>query len=162
VGETTVTCTSPVGPSCSFKVTVNDTQAPTITTGGPVTLWSPDHTYATFNVTDLISSVVDNCDASVGVGGVRITKATSDEPENSSGDGNTTNDIVIAADCKSVNLRSERTGDGNGRVYTITFEVTDASGNVGTATNTVTVPNSQNGSAAVDDGPLYTVLSSCP
>jgi hypothetical protein len=162
VGETTVTCTSSVGPSCSFKVIVNDTQAPTITTGGPVTLWPPDHRYVTFNVTDLISSVVDNCDAGVGVGDVRMTKVTSDEPENSSGDGNTTNDIVIAADCQSVKLRSERTGDGNGRVYTITFEVTDASGNVGTATTTVTVPHSQNGSAPVDDGPLYTVLSNCP
>src|SRR4030095_1439282 len=30
VGETTVTCTSSVGPTCSFKVTVNDTQNPTI------------------------------------------------------------------------------------------------------------------------------------
>ena len=30
VGETTVTCTSSVGPDCSFKVTVNDTQDPTV------------------------------------------------------------------------------------------------------------------------------------
>ena len=50
-------------------------------------------------------------------------------------------------------------GNGNGRVYAITFKVTDASGNVGTATAKVTVPHSQNGSAAVDDGPHYTALS---
>ena len=87
---------------------------------------------------------------------------TSDEANNSGGDGNTTNDIVIAPDCKSVQLRSERSGNGNGRVYTITFKVTDASGNVATATAKVTVPHSQNGSAAVDDGPNYTVLSGCP
>ena len=30
VGDTTVTCTSSAGPTCSFKVTVNDTQNPTI------------------------------------------------------------------------------------------------------------------------------------
>jgi hypothetical protein len=30
VGDTTVKCTSSAGPSCSFKVTVNDTQNPTI------------------------------------------------------------------------------------------------------------------------------------
>src|SRR6185295_10926943 len=30
VGNTSVTCTSSTGPTCSFNVTVNDTQAPTI------------------------------------------------------------------------------------------------------------------------------------
>jgi hypothetical protein len=163
VGDTTVTCTSSVGPTCSFKVTVTDDEAPVITTNGQtITLWSPDHKYATIKVTDLVASASDNCDASVGIGSVRIAGVTSDEPDNSGGDGNTTDDIVIATDCKSVQLRSERMGNGNGRVYTITFKVTDASGNVGTATAKVTVPHSQNGSAAVDDGPHYTVLSGCP
>ncbi|MBV9926934.1 MAG: hypothetical protein JOZ96_18090 [Acidobacteria bacterium] len=162
VGETTVTCTSTAGPSCSFTVTVNDTQAPKITTGGSVTLWPPNHKYQTFSVNDLVAGAVDNCDAGVGVGGVRIKKVTSDELENSGGDGSTLNDIVVAADCKSLKLRAERVGGGNGRVYTITLKVADASGNVGTATATVTVPNSQNGAAAVDDGPHYTVLSNCP
>ena len=93
---------------------------------------------------------------------VTIAKVTSDEADNSGGDGSTINDIVIAADCKSVQLRSERISSGNGRVYTLTFKVTDSSGNVGTATATVTVPPSQNGSPAVDDGPQYTVLGGCP
>jgi hypothetical protein len=141
---------------------VTDDEAPVITTGGSITLWPPNHNYVTFNVTDLVTGASDNCDGSVGTGSVKITKVTSDELENSLGDGNTLNDIVIAADCQSVQLRSERVGRGNGRVYTITFEVTDASGNVATATAKVTVPKSQNGSPAVDDGPSYTVLSSCP
>ena len=76
----------------------------------------------------------------VSLSSVKIAMVTSDEANNSGGDGNTTNDIVIAANCKSVQLRSERSGNGNGRVYTITFKVTDASGNVGTATAKVTVP----------------------
>jgi hypothetical protein len=163
VGDTTVTCTSSAGPSCSFTVTVNDPQGPGITTNGQtISLWPPNHKYKTVKVTDLVASAVDNCDASVGVASVRIASVTSDEPANSAGDGNTTNDIVIAADCKSVQLRSERMGSGNGRVYTITFKATDASGNVSTATAKVVVPLSQNGSAAVDDGPSYTVLSGCP
>jgi hypothetical protein len=163
VGETTVTCTSSVGPTCSFKVTVNDTQSPNITTNHQtITLWPPNHKYATVRVTDLVASASDNCDPGVGIGSVRIASVTSDEPNNSGGSGNTTNDIVIAADCKSVQLRAERMGNGNGRVYTITFKVTDASGNVSTATAKVTVPHSQNGSAALDDGPAYTVLSGCP
>ncbi len=163
VGNTTVTCTSSAGPTCNFKVTVKDIEAPVITTTtGPVTLWPPNHQYATFNVTDLVLSASDNCDTSVNIDNVVITSVTSDEPENSSGDGNTTDDIVIATDCKSVQLRSERMGGGNGRVYTITFKVADASGNVGTATKRVTVPHSQNGSPAVDDGPQFTVMSGCP
>lgn len=163
VGDTMVTCTSSAGPTCNFKVTVNDTQAPVITTNGQtITLWPPNHKYATVKVTDLVASAIDNCDASVGIGSVRITSVTSDEPNNSGGDGNTTNDIVIAPDCKSVQLRSERMGSGNGRVYTIAFKVGDALGNTSTATATVTVPKSQNGSAAVNDGPHYTVLSGCP
>ena len=162
VGDTTVTCTSSAGPSCSFTVTVTDDEAPVITTNQGITLWPPNHKYKTINATDLVASASDNCDAGVGVGSVRITSVSSDEPNNSSGDGNTTKDIVIAADCKSVQLRSERMGSGNGRVYTITFKVTDASGNVSTATATVSVPKSQNGSPAVDDGPQYTVMSGCP
>jgi hypothetical protein len=163
VGETTVTCTSSAGPTCSFKVTVNDTQGPTITPSSQnIAMWPPNHKYSTFTVAGLITSVSDNCDAGIGVGSVVITKVTSDEAENSGGDGNTLNDIIIAANCKSVQLRSERMGGGNGRVYTITFKVTDSSGNVSTATKKVTVPHSQNGSPAVDDGPQYTVLSSCP
>ena len=69
---------------------------------------------------------------------------------------------MIAADCESVHLRAERMGISNGRVYTITFEATDASGNGSTATAQVTVPHSHNGSPALDDGPAYTVLSNCP
>ena len=35
-------------------------------------------------------------------------------------------------------------------------------GNVGTATAKVTVPHSQNGAPAIDDGPHYIVLGGCP
>jgi hypothetical protein len=167
LGTTTVvaTATDAAGntKSCSFTVTVKDVGAPVITTNGQtIELWPPNHKYKTVNITDLVVSASDLCDPSVGLGSVRISKVTSDEPNNSGGDGNTTNDIVIAAGCKSVQLRAERMGGGNGRVYTITFQVTDASGNVGTATAKVTVPHSQNGSGAVDSGPQYTVLGGCP
>lgn len=149
--------------SCNFTVTVKDATGPVITTNGQtIELWPPNHKYKTINITDLVVSASDLCDPAVNLSSVRIARVTSDEPNNSGGDGNTTNDIVIATDCKSVQLRSERMGNGNGRVYTITFKVTDASGNVSTATAKVTVPHSQNGSPAIDDGPHYTVLSSCP
>jgi hypothetical protein len=162
VGSTLVTCTSSAGPSCSFTVTVTDDEAPVITTGQNITLWPPNHQYTTIEVTDLVTSVTDNCDPSIGIDDVVITSVSSDEPENGGGDGNTNADIVIAADCKSVDLRAERMGGGNGRVYTITLRVTDTVGNVTTVTAKVRVPKSQNGAMAVDDGPSYTVMSSCP
>ena len=162
VGQTTVTCTSTAGPSCTFTVTVSDAEAPVITTGAPIVMWPPDHKYRTIKVTDLVTSVTDNCDSNVGVGNVTITSVSSDEAENGNGDGNTSNDIVIAGDCKSVQLRAERSGSSNGRVYLIIVKATDASGNVSTATVKVSVPKSQNGVAAVDDGPNYTVASGCP
>jgi uncharacterized repeat protein (TIGR01451 family) len=164
VGTTTVTCTTQVGPACSFSVTVNDTQGPTITlTTGTLELWPVNHSYNTFTMSDLVASATDNCSGNV-FNNVVITSVSSDEPEEAAGggDGNTLNDIVIAANCKSVQLRAERQGSGNGRVYTINLKVTDAFGNVSTSARTVVVPQSHGGTAILGPGPGYTVTSSCP
>ena len=166
VGNHTVTVTT--SGTCG---TATQTAVLTVTNGTPVinlsstsaTMWPPNHQYQTFNVTDFVSSAKAGCDSSQDItGSVVIQKVTSDEPENSSGaDGNTVNDIVIAPDCKSVQLRRERDGNLNGRVYTITFKVTDAFGSSTTATVKVYVPISNNGTA-IDNGPVYTVNSLCP
>ncbi len=146
---------------CTQTVTVNDTEAPTFTFTAMQTMWPPNHKYRTFTTADLVASVTDNCDGNIPVSSVVITKVTSDEIENGNGDGNTLHDIVIAGDCKSVQLRAEREGNSNGRVYTIFFSVTDAAGNTGTGTTTVVVPHNP-GETAVDSGPHYTVTSNCP
>jgi HYR domain-containing protein/uncharacterized protein DUF11 len=165
VGTTTntfeVTDASGKKTSCSFTVTVNDTEAPTITTNGqtPV-LWPANHAYHTFNVTDFVTGVSDNCDT-LSVSNVVIMLVTSDELDNGPGSGNTFNDIVIAADCKSVQLRAERENSADGRVYTITFRVTDSSGNVGTKTSQVHVPKNL-GVPVVDSGPHNAVAGTCP
>jgi hypothetical protein len=169
VGNHTVTVTT-TG-SCG---TATQSATLTVTSPTPVinlsststTMWPPNHQYQTFRVSDFVSSATAGCDSSTNVtGSVVIQKVSSDEAEDnpSGGDGNTLNDIVIAADCKSVQLRRERDGNKNGRVYTITFKVTDSFGNTATATVKVYVPTSNN-SAAVDDGAGagYTVNSTCP
>ncbi|MEA2203973.1 MAG: hypothetical protein QOE77_749 [Blastocatellia bacterium] len=151
--------------SCMQTVTVTDTQGPVITVNNAaVTLWPPNHQYVNFNLSQFVTGASDNCDSGVDASDVVIVSVTSDELEDnpSGGDGNTLNDIVIAANCKSVQLRAERDGNLNGRVYTITFAVVDTAGNVGTATVKVTVPKTQNGAGAVDDGPKYTVNGTCP
>lgn len=144
-------------------ITVADDQPPMITVVAPSGLWPPNHKYVTVAASQCVISVQDGCSGNMPVSGVKITQVTSDEPEDAkgNGDGNTVNDIVIAGDCKSVQLRSERQGGGNGRVYTIHLSVDDGNGNVGIATCLVTVPKSQNGDPAVDDGPVYTVTSNC-
>jgi hypothetical protein len=163
----TVTATDGSGNSASDTVifTVYDGGAPVITTNGQtIKLWPPNHQYVTVNVTDFVTGVSDSCSPGLGVGSVIIGQVTSDELEDnpSGGDGNTLNDIVIAADCKSVQLRSERDGNLNGRVYTITFIVKDSAGNVGTATAKVIVPKSGPNGTAVDNGPAYAVNGTCP
>ncbi|HMG74663.1 MAG TPA: HYR domain-containing protein, partial [Pyrinomonadaceae bacterium] len=164
-GTTTITWTATDSSgnhsSCTQTVTVVDNEAPTFTIAATQTMWPPNHKYQNFLMTSFVTSVHDNCDGTIPVSNVVITKVTSDEIENGNGDGNTTNDIVIAANCKSVQLRSEREGNSNGRVYTIFFSVTDAAGNKGTGTAKVVVPHNP-GETAVDSGPHYTVTSNCP
>jgi len=143
-------------------INVVDTIAATITlTGQVITLWPPNHQYRTVNVSDLVAGASDGCDTTIGLDDVFIKQVTSDESDNGNGDGNTSNDIVIGANCKSMQLRAERNGGGNGRVYTITFRVRDASGNERTATAQVYVPKNNNGTV-VDNGPAQTVTSGCP
>ena len=75
----------------------------------------------------------DNCDTDLLISDVVITKVSSDEPEDNPGgaDGNTVDDILIASDGSAVDLRRERQGSGNGRVYIIHLTIEDAAGNKG-------------------------------
>jgi len=138
---------------------------PVITlTTNTINLSPPNHSYRTITVADMVASAADAGDPSITIEDVVITQVTSDELENAPGsvDGNTINDIVIAGDCKSVQLRAERDGSLDGRVYTVTLKVTDAGGNVTTATRLVTVRLSPGSGDAVESGPVYTVMSACP
>lgn len=105
------------------------------TTPSVGTLWPANHKMVALSFT------VDATDAGGEVTS-KIVSITSSEPDNGSGDGNTVEDIVITGDL-TANLRAERSGQGSGRVYTVTIETTDAAGNVTSSTTTVSVPKSQ-------------------
>jgi uncharacterized repeat protein (TIGR01451 family) len=132
---------------------------PIINLNPPISLWPPNHKYHTVTVAQMVASVSDNCPLS---DQVAIEKVTSDEPDNSIGEGNTLNDIVIAPDCQSVQLRSERAGPNDGRVYAITLRLRDSGGAVTRVDFLVSVPKSQNGTAAVKSPTAQTILSACP
>jgi uncharacterized repeat protein (TIGR01451 family) len=140
--------------------TVASNPPPVITLNPPISLWPPNHKYHTVTVPQMVASVTDNCP--IRVDDVVIEKVTSDEPGNGLGDGNTTNDIVIGANCRSVQLRAERAGPEDGRVYTITLRVRDSGGAVTRADFEVSVPHSQNGAPAVKGATALTIFSSCP
>ena len=164
LGETIVTLTvsDSTGETdqCTATITVIDTTPPVITLN-PVEadIWPPNHKYNTFELSDIVLSVDDNC-ADLGLDDVNITKVTSDEPENSTGDGNTMNDMVIANNCKSIQLRSERKGSSNGRVYTIYLELNDGNDNIDSATYQIRVQHNT-GNPALDDGIAYEVYRDC-
>jgi hypothetical protein len=133
---------------------LTDTTPPEVTCAEMDILWPANHDYVTYSLSDLVESVIDETDGELDVDELgKIVSIASDEPEDAKGggDGNTTDDIVILDDT-TFKVRAERMGSGNGRVYSITFEIADAAGNVATATCTVGVPKSQNGNAPVDDG----------
>lgn len=138
-GTTTVTLTVDDGngetASDTVVVRVNDTIAPELKVSvSPNTLWPPNHKYVTVRPA---TTVKDACVSSVNV---ELVSATSNEPGNGLGDGNTANDIVVNAD-GSISLRAERSGTGSGRIYSITYKATDTGGNTATAVAAVTVPH---------------------
>jgi hypothetical protein len=132
LGETTATLTSTDGgasDSDSATVTVEDTEAPVVRAkADPYYLWPPNHSMHDVQVHVLIR---DRCSGSDDFE-IELIDVQSNEPDNSTGDGNTTNDIQgadIGTDDRRVQLRAERKGNGNGRVYTLTYRVTDGGGN---------------------------------
>jgi hypothetical protein len=145
--------------TANLTVNVTLSNAPVITLKPFITLSPPNHKYHTVALSQMLQSAVDDCNGNV-AGNVVIERVTSDEAENGNDDGDTLNDIVIGADCKTVQLRAERSDNGNGRVYTVTLRVGDSSGNVTRANYKVFVPRGNH--TAVDDGAVYTVDSNCP
>jgi len=167
LGETkvTLTCTDAGGlsSSCEGLVTVQDTLPPQVVLNPPTVLGPPNHEYHSFSLASCIQSITDQCDGVLPVDGTaQITQVTSDEPDDAagSGDGNTQDDMVITS-ATTVNLRAERQGSGDGRVYQVHFTVTDASGNSANASCQVQVPHDNSGAPAVDSGVASCVGRGC-
>jgi hypothetical protein len=85
-----------------------------------------------------------------------VTGVTQDEPLNGLGDGDTSPDATPGPASNQVNLRAERSGTGDGRVYRIGFSGSDGRGGSCTGTATVGVPHDQGkGNTPIDSGGIF-------
>jgi hypothetical protein len=136
----TVTDTATNTASCGTLITVVDTTPPVIHAAWatPDVLWPPNHQMVEVRVHARVS---DECDSVTW----KIISVTSTEPTSGHGHGHgdTEADWQITGP-HTVKLRAERSGSGSGRVYTLTIQATDASGNQSALhTVSVRVPHDQ-------------------
>ncbi len=138
----TLTVTDEQGATDSDEVviTITDTTAPVLSfnqvTGN---LWPPNHKMV------LVATGISASDIVDGATEVTVT-VSSNEASNGKGDGNTDSDyeIVMNPDgTQDVYVRSERSGKGNGRIYTISMSTSDVAGNGSSDSFDVHVAQSQ-------------------
>lgn len=133
----------------TVAITVVDVDAPPacgLAQASPASLWPPTHKMvlvAIVGVTD-----PDNDQVSLSV-----TQVRQDEPVNGLGDGDTSPDAIVQG--AQVLLRAERSGQGNGRVYQVSFTADDGFGGRCTETVTVCVPHDRQPAICIDDGPRF-------
>lgn len=112
----------------------------------PVTLWPVNHKFTGITITGVTDPDGDPLS-------IAIQCILQDEELNATGDGNFIYD-ADGIDTPTPSVRSERSGNNNGRVYHIDFIATDSKGARCGGEVTVAVPHSKN-TRAVDDGRLY-------
>jgi FG-GAP repeat len=101
------------------------------------TIWPPNHQFV--NVT--IQGVTDPDGDPVTI---TIDQIKQDEPTDGTGDGHTCPDGQ-GIGTSTAQIRAERSGQGNGRVYTIFFTASDGNGGTCQGSVTVCVPRTNNG-----------------
>ena len=147
---------------CEATVTIDDQRPPVVEMREePIVLWPPNHKYETYTPEMFIERAEDACGRPIDLSTVAIVEVRSDEPDDDKGDGRTVNDIVIHCP-NTVELRAERMGGGDGRVYTIVYRVTADNGVSVDEEAVVVVPHdSSSAHAGVDPDGGFTVVPDC-
>jgi hypothetical protein len=112
-----------------------DTTPPTLSlTLSPATLWPPNDKLVSINAT---IAVQDDYDPEPEI---KLESITASETLAA----NDVQDAQLGTDDRQFSLAAKRAGNNQaGRIYTVTYSATDASGNKATASATVTVPHDQ-------------------
>ncbi len=118
----------------------------------PNILWPPDHKLVSIAITGVADPDGDPVT-------VTVTGITQDEPLNGLGDGDTCPD-GFGVGTNQPQIRAERSGLGNGRVYRIAFTASDGKGGTCTGAVTVGVPHDKK-DTPIDDGQNYD-STKCP
>lgn len=141
-----------------LDINVADSTAPTLTLSPQnACVWPPDHKRLRFRLgTDVIATATDVCDLAPTV---RIVNVTSNQPDNSPGDGNTVNDTSFSSNAFCI--RRERTLPLGERIYSVTIEARDASGNLTTTVLPIRVAASNNGSPCPSIGTVIADDAPC-
>jgi hypothetical protein len=142
VGTTLVTWTATdsggATATCTQRVVVEDKEAPAILGArtDKTSLWPANH-----KLVDVLVGyeVKSNCADDQAASSLSVT---SDEPVDGTGDGDAAPDWQVL-DEYNVRLRAERSGNGDGRVYTVTITARDRHGNTSKQPVTVTVPKNR-------------------
>ena len=119
-------------------VTVADTTPPNLTVKlSPQLLWPANHKMVN------IRAMVQASDLCGHVAELKLLSIVSNQPGNGIGDGNTAPDIAAKIGTLDQNfwLRAERAGPGRDRIYTVTYQATDDSGNSANTSANVVVPH---------------------
>ena len=114
------------------------------------TLWPPNHKLVAVGVQGVTDPQGQTTE-------VRIDGIAQDEPTDDLGDGRTCPDAE-GVGSSTAQLRAERSGLGDGRVYHLAFTATDPDGYSCSGVVTSCVPHDQGGHACVDEGPRYDSL----
>lgn len=136
---------------CKTTLTVVDSKAPTLEPH-TLNLWPPNHKFHTISVNDCVS-VTDACQGDLNA---EFIWASSDEPVDDKGDGHHAPDIMIS-DCGEVQLRAERQGPKDGRVYKLGVRVVDGAGNATESECAIIVDHDQRGVLGEDSGEAYRI-----
>jgi hypothetical protein len=127
----------------STQVDVVDTTPPVVSCGVATPVLEQKN-HALVNV-GLTGGAVDQCQGELPV---TVNVFADEDDEENTGDGKHSPDAKDIA-VGSLRLRAERQGGGDGRVYLIVVEATDASGNRGSDCCVVSVPPSSSGAARI-------------
>ncbi len=139
--------------SAQSDLTVQDTTPPEISCAVATSeLWPPNHSFVDVG---LSADAMDTCDGMAPA--IEITVTSDEHPATEKGAGGPQHcPDAIVGDDGSVQLRAERSGSGDGRVYVITTMATDSCGNVATCDASVGVPHNRGpGGDPIDSGQLF-------